>query len=132
MKVRPLKGFGAFSAVLRRGDRTSVGPVSITVGSDAATGNPGTLYLGVTVSKRTAPKASVRTRIRRLLREAVRSFAVQNNKALSEAHINTMVLIWRNAPSKPSLIHFQDVEPVVHQAIHKAIGKVDGSAGGEQ
>jgi ribonuclease P protein component len=121
MIVRPLKGFDAFAAALRTGSRVTVGPLVLTyiVGqpSDVVT----TLYLGVGVSKRTAPHAVVRTRIRRLLREAVRSSVSSRHRHITEARISIMVVTWRKAPLHPSQIGLRDIEPVVAEALDRVL-----------
>ena len=122
MIVRPLKGVDAFTAALRTGRRVAEGPATLSFIKGTEQASLPILLLGVTVSKKIAPNAVVRTRIRRLLREAVRTFVGQHHQAILESRITTMILTWRQAPSKPSLIHLSDVEPVVHALLTKALG----------
>ena len=133
MILRPLKGFGAFDAVMRRGRRFSRGPIGITIQSDASTAHTTpVLHLGVTVGRRTARTAVVRTRIRRLLREAARSVLPRYSKELREQHVTSLILVWRNAPSRPSRIGLGDVEPHVEAIVTKALTELAQEKGAHQ
>lgn len=122
MIIRPLKGFGAFDAVMRRGRRFSRGPIGIAVvtGASEASDEP-VLQIGVTVGRRTARTAVVRTRIRRLLREAARSVLPRYAREIREQHVTALIFVWRSAPSRPSGIGLGDVEPYVEAVMSMAM-----------
>lgn len=74
-----------------------------------------TIYLGVSVSKRTAKKAVTRNRIRRLLRESMRIIAQKDPHLLTR--ISKITFFWKNAPSHPKLIGLDDVAPIIKKIL---------------
>mgnify|MGYP002335995853 CR=1 FL=1 len=121
MVVRPLKGQGAFNDVMRSGRRTTSGPLSLTAAFSADRSSVETLNCGVTIGKRTAKRAVVRNRVKRLLREAIRQSIPIRSQALSRAGIHTVILVWRSAPQAPMLLRLADVRPHVAAALDQAI-----------
>lgn len=136
MKVRPLKGYGAFDAVLRRGRRIVVGPMVLVMAGtsdhrDSRTSFPRRpeegqqsdlpmLYYGVTIGKRTARSSVLRSRVRRLLREAGRRVLPRYAQQFQAHHITRIVCMWRSAPSHPSRICLSEVETTLESAMRKA------------
>lgn len=126
MHVRPIKGFEAFSDAYRSGRRVSAGLLllSVTLRSRAPRAvDPGVVLIGVTVSKRMAKKAVVRSRIRRLLREALRFSIRDHASEIERATIATIVAVVRSAPSHPALITLEDIQPLVDQLLLRVLGE---------
>lgn len=126
MTVRPIKGFEAFSDAYRSGRRVSAGLLllSVTLRSRTPlTVEPDVVLIGVTVSKRMAKKAVVRSRIRRLLREALRFSVREHALEIERAAIATIVAIVRSAPSHPALIALEDIQPLVEQLLLRVLGE---------
>ena len=122
MNVRPLKGYGAFDAVLHRGRRFSSGPVGLTIETSPDAPQPlHTVHVGVTIGKRTARAAVVRTRVRRLLRESARIVLDEHRQEILDLHVTTLILIWRQNPVQPSRIGLANVLPHVEEAVKKAL-----------
>lgn len=93
--------------------------------------NSANLYFGVTISKKNCKKAVVRNRIKRLLREALAQFFIQNNtlhtsdnskgiNLLNNAHI---VFSARYKLTTPSLIHLQDIQPEINYLLRKILNQ---------
>ena len=120
MTLKPIKGYGAFAEVFDRGKRFASGPVGITViGSESSAGDE--IAVGVSVGKRTAPHAVVRSRIRRHLRNAIRIAVDRNEAEFVNAGLSSMVIVWRARVARPSLIDHRDVESSVETALLKAV-----------
>jgi ribonuclease P protein component len=118
--IKPLKGKKHFSDVFKHGIGFYEKPLKAIVCIKA---NPcfeincddyDTVFLGVAVSKRTAKKAVVRNRIKRLLRESVRH-VVRERGNQSMMDLQSIILLWYYAPPKPSQISLKDVLPVVNK-----------------
>lgn len=126
MTVRPIKGFEAFSDAYRSGRRVSAGVLLLSVTLRSRTSlvvEPDVVLIGVTVSKRMAKKAVVRSRIRRLLREALRFSIREHAVEIERATIATIVAIVRSAPSHPALISLEDIQPLVEQLLLRVLGE---------
>jgi len=121
MVVRPLKGLDAFSDVLRSGRRITSGPLSLSAVSHRGHVPGETLICGVTIGKRTAKRAVVRNRVKRLLREAIRQTVPTRSQDIAASGIHTVVLVWRMAPLAPKLLRLSDVRMHVELALDKAI-----------
>lgn len=119
--VRPLKGLNAFSDVLRSGRKTTSGPLLLTAVSSAEANTRNTLFCGVTIGRRTAKRAVVRNRVKRLLRESIRQILPVRSGVISELGIHTLVLVWRSAPEAPGLLRLSDVRAHVAIALDHAI-----------
>lgn len=131
MKVRPLKGFDAFDAVLKTGIRVTVGPIGLTVlvtsPSDAVnsiSSTKATIAVGVAVGKRTVRRSVARVRLRRLLRESVREVTQKMSETLIEARVGTAVVMWRKPVNRPSDVALKDVQPHVEQAFSELIHRL--------
>lgn len=90
--------------------------MSVTV---RRTDHPSTdeVLTGVSISKRSARKAVVRTRVRRLLRVALRSSIERHATAVEDKGVVSVIAILRDAPTHPSLIGLADVQPLVEQLL---------------
>ncbi|MCX6156121.1 MAG: ribonuclease P protein component [Candidatus Kapabacteria bacterium] len=111
-----LKGFESFTKAFHTGKKFRSGAALTSVQFNSKQSSPvgnvlDTSHIvsyAVTVSKRTAKRAVLRNRIKRLMRESLR-------KELSDLFhqdqivISTFIWIWRSAPKKPGQIHLNDV-----------------------
>lgn len=123
MDLKPLKGHGAFDAVLKQGIRFTVGPVGLTVLVNHDI--PKTyIVCGVAIGKRAAPLAVTRSRVRRLLRVATQKAARELTSGISQSGIHTMVMIWRRPVSHPRSISLADVENPVRRVMELAIHEI--------
>ncbi|MBU3678523.1 MAG: ribonuclease P protein component [Candidatus Kapabacteria bacterium] len=122
MFCRPLKGFGAFEETLRSGRRVTAGPLSLTAvtmaGSDEESAS---VMVGVTIAKRIAPRAVVRNRVKRLLREGVRRQVAERGDQLQARRISRLILNWRQAPTSVMRLHLADVETYIADAFDKLL-----------
>jgi ribonuclease P protein component len=118
MDCRPLKGFGAFEETLRSGRRVTSGPLSLSAAAmaDGALHDED-LFFGVAISKRIAPRAVQRNRVKRLLRESVRRHVGPRAEEIRAAGFSRLIFRWRQAPSSPMLLHLRDIEPHVEDAV---------------
>ncbi|MFM8771400.1 MAG: ribonuclease P protein component [Candidatus Kapaibacterium sp.] len=122
MFCRPLKGFGAFEDTLRSGRRLTAGPLSLTaVTLEESAEEPTTVRVGVTIAKRIAPRAVVRNRIKRLLRESVRRQVAERGDQLQARRISCIIFNWRQAPSSAMKLHLADVEPYISEAFDELL-----------
>ena len=122
MLCRPLKGFGAFEDTLRSGRRVTSGPLSLTAVTVAEPEEqPVSVLVGVTIAKRIAPRAVVRNRVKRLLRESVRRQIALRGDQLRARRISRIIFNWRQAPSSAMKLHLNDVEPYISDAFDKLL-----------
>lgn len=78
------------------------------------------LSVGVTIGKRVAPRAVERNRVKRLLRQAMRSYLIENDP--SRLHgVEAVVLIWRQRPAAPGLLRLNEVRHHVDLALTKVL-----------
>lgn len=130
ISCRPLKGFGAFEEILRSGRRITSGPLSLTAELNPGameTGKP--VFVGVTIAKRIAPRAVMRNRVKRLLRESARHHVSSRSHALHECGIGRMIFIWRQAPPSPMQLRLADVEMHMAEALDKLLRQVRSQTG---
>lgn len=122
--IRPLKKKKRFSNVYEFGVNFYEKPAKAIVCFenencfDKEHGEEDFFFLAVSVSKRTAKKAVVRNRIKRLLRESVRHVAKKRDQDCFYG-IKGMILIWYHAPPRPSQIRLKDVLPVIEKLFDK-------------
>ncbi len=75
----------------------------------------------VSVPKKSAKKAVVRNRIKRLMRESIRHFFLEYNHSKFPCHTLTVALVWRNAPKHPMLIGLNDVSPEIYRLLSRGL-----------
>lgn len=122
-EIKPIKGFKAFNNVFNVGKKFRTKDalaVFCKKGTDAINkyADYGTVYYGVTVPKKIAPKAVMRNRIRRILRVSVRESL--RSIEYDSLYFDTLIITWRNIPKKANQIHLIDVLPQVNSLIQKA------------
>jgi len=122
--IKPLKGKKHFSDVYKQGISFYDKPLKAIVCFKARpcfeieSDDDEAVYLGVAVSKRTAKKAVVRNRIKRLLRESIRH-VVSERGDQSILDLQSIILLWYYAPAKPAMITLKDVLPVVKKVFDR-------------
>lgn len=130
VRVCPLKGFEAFSALFQRGIKFSAGRLSaffvfrpLARTDTGAVVMPPTLMIecGVTSKRRTRP-AVMRNRVKRLLRENLRQTFTQfplrlqaNSEGIREPRAIEMIpitgiVVWQDIPARPQQLRFADVQ----------------------
>lgn len=98
------------------------GPLSLTAVTLAESeADPASVQVGVTIAKRIAPRAVVRNRVKRLLRESVRRQVALRGEQLQARRISRIVFNWRQAPSSAMKLHLADVEPYISDAFDKLL-----------
>lgn len=128
--LRPIKGHDSVKKVFWDGqkyrskslliavtDRKSALQLNDYAGKDV-------IYFAVSISKRTAKKAVVRNRVKRLLRESLKIALSQVNEETA-LKIKYIALSWRNAPQHPKLISLKDVLPFVQDQLNKVITNLE-------
>lgn len=122
---KPIKGFGAFAKVYACGRkfREKNLTASVVFADDGTISDDANflrgeqiLRFGVSIGKRTAKRAVVRNRIKRLLRESLRAYCKTKERSI----IYEAVLVWRMAPPRANLIRLIDVQTEVFSVLSKA------------
>jgi ribonuclease P protein component len=119
-RIKSIKGKNNFTSLLEKGRKffdvkcTAFVIFGEEDDNERATGEK-TIYLGVSISKRTARKAVVRNRIRRLMRESMRTIARRDPNLLTG--ISKITFFWKNAPSHPKLIGLEYVAPIIKKIL---------------
>ena len=119
-KLQPIKGKKKFDALFKEGvrfkGRDSLALVKFK--EDNSSHNPSLnriIFYAVAVSKKTAKKAVVRNRLKRLMRESLRQL-IKEDETLFE-NIEYIILLWEWAPKHPKLIHLKEVKQTVEQIL---------------
>jgi ribonuclease P protein component len=119
--LESLKGKKNFDELFKAGLRYKVEDLlAVVIKNDSSKNNPSSnriIFYAVAISKRTAKKAVVRNRIKRLMRESLRLLLKKNPENFEV--ISQMILMWRNAPKKPAFIKLSDVMPIVEKIVLK-------------
>ena len=119
-KLQSIKGKKIFAQMYESGKRFSNGKAAAIVElcRQEEQQNPLLVSYAVICSKKTARKAVVRNRIKRLLRVSIRNlFATAQSDDLML--IGKIIVSWREAPSHPGMICLKDVEPVIEELFLK-------------
>ena len=124
-----LKGSTPFSATLRTGKRFTHGIVTVVIrfrthANREEEYSQEAVSVGVSIRKKTAKKATVRNRAKRLLRVSVRQVLGEfESLGYFEAGcpFERMIVFCNSAPSVPSLLRLQDVLADVRNALRAAI-----------
>lgn len=120
--LKPLKGYNSFTKVFKAGKKIkTVNALGVFCKNECTDleieSNESTLIFGVTVSKKIAPKAVMRNRVKRLLRESIRKFFRNKDQ---KPEYNVLVISWRYIPEHSKLLHLSEVFPQVEQLLLKA------------
>lgn len=128
--IHSVKGYGAFPEIFNIGkkfiNKKSLGffysglPGKLKVQYGEA---DSVIYSGVSVSKRSAKKAVVRNRVKRLIRQSVREFFSGYKGWLPP--VICFVIIWKHAPAHPKLIFLKDVKPFIDDLLEKALAGME-------
>ncbi len=122
IKLKSLKGFNAFPNAFRSGKKfgnnVSIASFSFNIGNEEQIDS---VKFGVSISKKTAKRAVVRNRIKRLLRESIRQI-INSPEISGKSEIFKIVIInWKIAPQKAGMINLNDVKPKVKDLFNQAI-----------
>lgn len=126
ISLKPLKGRKHFAEAFKEGERqfneSAIFIITKRKSIQPELANIPIEY-GLIVPKKTAKKAVVRNRIKRLLRESLRIYFSESDNA--KVYIEKLIIIWRTAPKKPSLIALDRVLKVVKVALKEYCGKFE-------
>ena len=125
--LESLKGAAPFSTTMRTGKRFTHGAVTVVVRFRSATTVKETqeaVRIGVSIRKKTAKKAVVRNRAKRLLRQSVRQVLGEFDSlgyfALG-CPFEQMIVFCNTAPKLPSLLRLNEVLSDVREVLVMAI-----------
>ncbi|MFH1049734.1 MAG: ribonuclease P protein component [bacterium] len=112
-KLQAIKGKAKFDELFKSGTkfRNKDCLSLITYESDPNEINPNinrVIFYAVAVSKKTAKKAVIRNRIKRLIRESFRQLLKEESTLFD--NIKNIIIIWRWAPVYPGLISMNEVK----------------------
>ena len=79
-----------------------------------------TTYFVPHISKRSAKKAVIRNRIKRLIRESLRSLVNKEDFQKHFSAVDTIFISWQKAPSHPGLIALDTVNKTIVALLEKA------------
>lgn len=105
---------------MRSGRRVTSGPLLLSATPRASDAPAQPLSVGVTIGRRVAPRAVDRNRVKRLLRQAMRSYLIENDTGRLHG-VEAVVLIWRQRPAAPGLLRLIEVRYHVDMALTKVL-----------
>ena len=76
----------------------------------------------IVVRKKVARKSVVRNRVRRLVREALRRQLGEMEKQNAPVPVQTIIILWNSAPSRPSMLRLESVSQILRPLIERACG----------
>jgi ribonuclease P protein component len=117
MTIVSLKGKKRIAETFRYGKRFSMPAATLIAVFSRDNAVPEIIEVLVVVKKKTAKKAVVRNRVRRLVRECIRQMFGTNKQ---KVHCETMVVIWNSAPKRPSLLRLHDVHTILRPLFERA------------
>jgi ribonuclease P protein component len=121
IKLSPIKGYGSFNEVYMSGKKFYSKNLNsvITFGEKPNNTNAHIINFGVTISKKTAKKAIIRNRIKRLLRESFRALLKETDSS-KLIFIDKIIFSYQKAPAYPNQICLTDVMPAVQNILEQA------------
>ncbi|MBM4173164.1 MAG: ribonuclease P protein component [Ignavibacteria bacterium] len=124
MNIRALKGRKQITAAFRRGKRFASQSLIMHVRDrshagehDAPQGGQLDLFVICAVRKKQVPLAISRNRIKRIIRESVRSFCALH----PQIPFMTIAFMWQSPMQSPKEATTVDIKPQVHDALHQAM-----------
>ncbi|HYF02802.1 MAG TPA: ribonuclease P protein component [Patescibacteria group bacterium] len=127
LRIAPLKGHEAFPKVFKKSKKFTGRDAVLFVEFSLLESESDilkTVSLGVGIRKKTARKAVMRNRVKRLLRTAMRNF-LKNMAAGGNVPFTAIIAIWQSAPEHPLQLRLEYVEqalwPLLEQARQYAI-----------
>jgi ribonuclease P protein component len=114
MVVLPLKGHGVFETVMRSGWRVQYGPLLVALHKSEAPFP--SVAIGVGVSKKLVRKASMRNRVKRVLRVAVR-LHISVIESIHTTGLLSIVVVWRAPMAHRGSITVGAVAPMFLHAL---------------
>ncbi|MBM2815688.1 MAG: Ribonuclease protein component [Ignavibacteria bacterium] len=128
MKLLPIKGFDAYSEAYKEGKKfelsTAKASVTFRMPNEVLferQNNDDNVYYGVTIGKKTAKRAVIRNRVKRLLRESLRKSIKIDIRNGEICPFLKIIIIWKRTPLHPKLISLKDVLPVVQNIVKNAV-----------
>lgn len=120
IKYEPIKGRKNFLSVFEKGRKFYEQNASAVIifrlpNQEAEENSPHIVHYAVSVSKKTAKKAVIRNRIKRLLRVCLKKIEYEHIVFIDKIFVN-----WRTAPKHPALISLKDVLPEVESLVRRA------------
>lgn len=120
-----LKGASSFAATMRTGKRFTHGNITVVIifRLQANENKNEPVCVGVSIRKKTAKKATMRNRVKRLLRVSVRQVLCEFEESGCFSHggsFERMIVFCNSAPKIPSLIHLNDILPDVRNVLTAA------------
>ena len=85
------------------------------------------IFYAVAISKKTAKKAVIRNRIKRLIRESFRQLLMEESNLFS--NISNIIVIWRWAPTHSNLIGLKEVKQSVRSILVNFQSSAPGRTG---
>jgi ribonuclease P protein component len=118
--LRPLKGKLAIADLFNNGRRihSDSSMAFVKLRNSVTPDETVIVSYVVSISKRTAKKAIIRNRIKRLLRESLRLSAMEPALVDKISRLESIILLWRKAPEHHKLIHLKDILPIVQRMLN--------------
>lgn len=120
MTVVSLKGKSRIAGIFRTGRRFSSPQATIMAISGGEGRIAGSIEIMAVIRKKTARKAVIRNRIRRLVRESLRHFVAEYTDTGREFPVRAIIVIWNTAPAHPALLRLDSVMAVLRPLIERA------------
>jgi ribonuclease P protein component len=124
MNISALKGRKQITAAFRRGKRFASHSIIVHVRDrshagehDAPQGGHMDLFVICAVRKKQVPLAVTRNRIKRIIRECVRSFCAE----YPHIPFMTLAFVWQTPIQSPKEAATVDIKPQVNDALHQAM-----------
>ncbi len=124
LQLKPIKGFNNIGLIYKNGikfyanNATAIVVFRKNYSCQNVTKENSTIYFAVIIGKKTAKKAVVRNRIKRLLRESLRILTKQYNEKIN--CIEQIVLYYNAAPTHQKLIKLKDIMPAIENILMQA------------
>ncbi len=125
-ELKPMKSRKKFAEMYAKGKRFSTRKLMLTYELRDLTGAEieaneaiETIAFAVVVGKKTAKRAVIRNRIKRLLRESMRLYFSVVFGDFEKQPLSNIIINWRQAPAHPGLIGLEEVSSELLFALDK-------------